>query len=197
MNYKKHYIPLESDPEIFTGLIHDLGVSSSLKFVDVCSLDDEALSLVQAPCPSTNSNSPVLSRQTIDNACGLYAILHTVCNVASSIKTKSALHQLTKLEPTNRTKYLEDSEEICRAYAKAAQKGPSDVPIAEDEVDHHYICFVTHSNQLYELDGDVDGPINRGFLAKGEDILTARYIIRQYTESKIDGTFGLLALVED
>lgn len=114
-------------------------------------------------------------------------------------ETESALHQLTKLAPPNRTKYLEDSEEVCRAYTKAAKKGASAVPIAEDEVDHHYICFVTHSNRLYELDGDVDGPISRGSLAEGEDILTgsARYIIRQYTESKTDGTFGLLALVED
>ncbi|KKZ68764.1 hypothetical protein EMCG_05631 [[Emmonsia] crescens] len=222
MNYKKHYIPLESDPEIFTGLMHDLGVSSSLKFVDVCLLEDEELGLVQRPvlalililpsCPAYEQRTiegqtianrteegVVWLKQTINNACGLYAILHAVCNVVSSIETESALHQLTKLQPPNRTKYLEDSEEICRAYAKAAQKGASGVPIAKDEVDHHYICFVTHSNQLYELDGDIDGPISRGFLAEGEDILTgsARYIIRQYTESKIDETFGLLALVED
>ncbi|KAL2388993.1 hypothetical protein RJ035_002708 [Blastomyces gilchristii] len=225
MNYKKHYIPLESDPEIFTELMHDLGVSSSLKFVDVCSLEEEELRLVQRPvlalililpsCPAYEHRTiegqiianraeeeVVWLKQTINNACGLYAILHAVCSVPSSIihtETESALHQLTKLAPPNRTKYLEDSEEVCRAYTKAAKKGVSAVPIAEDEVDHHYICFVTHSNRLYELDGDVDGPISRGSLAEGEDILTgsARYIIRQYTESKTDGTFGLLALVED
>ncbi|EQL32388.1 hypothetical protein BDFG_05402 [Blastomyces dermatitidis ATCC 26199] len=195
MNYKKHYIPLESDPEIFTGLMHDLGMSSSLKFVDVCLLEDEELGLVQRPvlalililpsCPAYNQcmiegqtianrteEGVVWLKQTINNACGLYAILHAVCNV-------SALHQLTKLEPPNRTKYLEDSEEICRAYVKAAQKGASDIPIAKDEVDHHYICFVTHSNQLYKLDGDINGSISQGFLAEGEDILTgsAHYII--------------------
>lgn len=36
----KNFIPLESDPTIFRELMHDLGVSTSLKFVDVWSLED-------------------------------------------------------------------------------------------------------------------------------------------------------------
>ncbi|QSS62298.1 hypothetical protein I7I51_04475 [Histoplasma capsulatum] len=110
MNYKKHYIPLESDPEIFTELMHDLGVSSSLKFVDVCSLEEEELCLVQRPvlalililpsCPAYEHRTiegqiianraeeeVVWLKQTINNACGLYAILHAVCNLPSSIST--------------------------------------------------------------------------------------------------------------
>lgn len=47
---KKTFIPLENNPEVFTSLIHDLGVSPELGFYDVYSLEDEdLLSLVPRP----------------------------------------------------------------------------------------------------------------------------------------------------
>ena len=62
MAYEKHYIPLESDPAIFTDLMHDMGVSPSLEFIDIWSLDDSlvatvrrpvlALILILPPCPT-------------------------------------------------------------------------------------------------------------------------------------------------
>jgi ubiquitin carboxyl-terminal hydrolase L3 len=104
--YRKHFIPLESDPEVFTQLIHDLGVSSSLQFQDVFSLDEPeflphpALALILI-FPTSNAYEAVKARaeagreeydgrgddedvmwfkQTINNACGLYGILHAVAN---------------------------------------------------------------------------------------------------------------------
>lgn len=112
MSYKKHYIPLESDPNIFTELMHGLGVSRSLRFIDVPSLDDETLDFIQRPilalililpsCPAyeqrtiqgqitANCNEKVVwLKQTINNACGLYAILHAVCNLPSFIGMSSS-----------------------------------------------------------------------------------------------------------
>lgn len=106
--YSKHFIPLESNPEVFTELAHKLGLSASLEFEDVFSLDEELLALVPRPVlglilvfPTTEeyekkvededallesfqsseqSEDVVFFKQTINNACGLYAILHTVCN---------------------------------------------------------------------------------------------------------------------
>ena len=43
---KKSFIPLESDPEIFTDLMHDLGASSNLQFVDVWSLEDDDIGFI-------------------------------------------------------------------------------------------------------------------------------------------------------
>jgi ubiquitin carboxyl-terminal hydrolase L3 len=109
MAYRKHYIPLESNPELFTQLIHLLGVSSALAFHDVLSIDDpELLSLIPRPAlalvlvfPTSNSYDEQIKKeeelkkeyagsgeqehviwykQTINNACGLYGILHAVCN---------------------------------------------------------------------------------------------------------------------
>jgi ubiquitin carboxyl-terminal hydrolase L3 len=109
MQYRKHFIPLESNPELFTSLIHRLGVSKTLAFHDVMSLDDSQL-LAFIPRPvyalilvfptsttyeselaekdkdkaeyiqSGDEETVVWYRQTINNACGLYGILHSVSN---------------------------------------------------------------------------------------------------------------------
>ncbi len=107
--YHTHYIPLESNPIIFTKLIHKLGVSPSLAFHDVLSIDEpNLLAIIPRPALAlilvfpTSSNyeeykaieeasrahydgsgedEPVMwYRQTINNACGLYGILHAVSN---------------------------------------------------------------------------------------------------------------------
>ena len=107
--YRKHFVPLESNPDVFTELIHGLGISSSLSFQDVLSLDDpELLGFLPRPVhalilvfPTTEQyerrvnvedlekkdyldagaeDDIVFFRQTINNACGLYAIFHAVCN---------------------------------------------------------------------------------------------------------------------
>ena len=49
-NGKKTFIPLENNPEVFTELVHKLGVSPKLGFYDVYSLDDlDLLSLIPRP----------------------------------------------------------------------------------------------------------------------------------------------------
>ncbi|KAF2186522.1 cysteine proteinase [Zopfia rhizophila CBS 207.26] len=107
--YRKHFIPLESNPEVFTELVHKLGLSKSLSFQDVLSLDDpELLAFIPRPAyalilvaPTTamyekrameedaeaeyyegfgEQEDMVFFKQTIHNACGLYGILHAVTN---------------------------------------------------------------------------------------------------------------------
>lgn len=107
--HSKSFYPLESDPELFTKIIHDLGVSPSLAFHDVLSIDDpELLAIIPRPVYALvlvfitsevyekqkaeeeaarekyagfGQEEPVIwYRQTIHNACGLYGILHGVSN---------------------------------------------------------------------------------------------------------------------
>jgi ubiquitin carboxyl-terminal hydrolase L3 len=102
--YRKHFIPLESDPDVFTSLIHALGAPSSLVFEDVWSLDEPELLPHPAYAlilifPTTDSyerrkaleeedyqrhansdESIVWFQQTINNACGLYGVLHALSN---------------------------------------------------------------------------------------------------------------------
>ena len=107
------------------------------------------------------------------------------------------MDQLIRMEPSNRTAFLEGLEAIEEAYSEAAQSGSSEAPGAEDEVDYHYVCFIKSSDRLYELDGDRDGPVDRGQLAKGEDILSGKGLeaVRRYIDGEKDGMFGLLAVV--
>ena len=47
---KKIFVPLENNPEVFTDLVHRLGVSNHLGFYDVYSIDEpELLSMVPRP----------------------------------------------------------------------------------------------------------------------------------------------------
>lgn len=107
---KKVVIPLENNPEVFTNLVHSLGVSAKLGFYDIYSLDPELTSFVPRPVHSiifiapsdvyyklhgespdfavqdltyagSGDNEPVIwYPQTIGNACGLIALLHCVSN---------------------------------------------------------------------------------------------------------------------
>jgi ubiquitin carboxyl-terminal hydrolase L3 len=49
-NGKKRFIPLENNPEVFTSLVHDLGVSPKLGFYDVYSIDEPSL-IAMVPRP--------------------------------------------------------------------------------------------------------------------------------------------------
>ena len=120
MAYDKHYIPLEANPVLFTQLIHQLGVSPSLEFQDVLSIDDsDLLAFVPRPVlalilifPTSDvyeeqkavqeareeeykgygeEEAVVWYKQTINNACGLYGILHAISNgeARSSIRTST------------------------------------------------------------------------------------------------------------
>ena len=49
MSYTKHYIPLDCNPDLFTELVHELGVSPNLIFQDVLSFDPDLLGLIPRP----------------------------------------------------------------------------------------------------------------------------------------------------
>jgi ubiquitin carboxyl-terminal hydrolase L3 len=110
--YSKHFIPLESNPELFAQLMHRLGGSLSVCFDDVFSIDDpDLIACIRRPVnaliltfPTTQlyeddkrveenqlkaaSHNTLPSdilwfKQTINNACGLYGLLHAVCSSAA------------------------------------------------------------------------------------------------------------------
>ncbi|KAJ4345439.1 ubiquitinyl hydrolase 1 [Didymosphaeria variabile] len=236
--YTKHFIPLESNPEIFTQFIHALGVSPVLRFEDVLALDEPsllphpALALILTyPTPidyeerraaeeaaaqkeersrDRQDVDVVWFKQTINNACGFYAILHAISNGEGRhfIRPNSVLANLLEgcqtLAPEECAERLEASQEIERIYSQAARMGESEISEnPEDEVDFHFVCFVKDGSgrEILELDGDRMGPVRRGQLAASdEDLLgeTGRRIMKQYFKSEGDGgnvAFNLMALI--
>ncbi|KZO91090.1 cysteine proteinase [Calocera viscosa TUFC12733] len=234
----KYFIPLESDPDVFTQLIHNLGVSKTLSFVDVLSLTDPnllafiprpvlALILVfpdfgdyaagyakeQAGKPEYEGSGPgedaVWFKQTIGNACGLYALLHAVCNgkardhVDANSPMARLLTEITPLSVGPRAHALESSTELEDAHRAAALQGQTVAPPAEDHVEHHYICFVrSHKNgHLYQMDGMLKGPVDLGEAGGEDDLMGERtlQVVRKFVETGEQGNvgFSLMALVED
>lgn len=113
-HFSKHFIPLESNPEVFNQLLRSLGVLPDVAFEDIFTLDEPdllprpALAVIlvfptteryeaekarleaaRAHYSGSGSDEPVIwFRQTINNACGLYAILHAVCNSPAKKHTR-------------------------------------------------------------------------------------------------------------
>ncbi|MCJ1283313.1 ubiquitinyl hydrolase 1 [Xylographa opegraphella] len=105
----KRFVPLENNPEVMSSLLHQLGLSKSIGFHDVYSIDDpELLAFVPRPAyalllvfpvnesyekfrskedsgkPEYNGSGPeeevMWFKQTIGNACGLIGLLHGASN---------------------------------------------------------------------------------------------------------------------
>lgn len=104
MKYIKRFEPIKSDPRILTKLMHRLGVQESFWFDDVLDYKEEsqqpALALIVIFPESENDElekaaveakrAPIINdnikflRQTIDNSCGLVAVLHCVLNTVAA-----------------------------------------------------------------------------------------------------------------
>ncbi|ORX59284.1 hypothetical protein BCR36DRAFT_343240 [Piromyces finnis] len=192
--------PLESNPEIMNEYIHKLGVTGSWGFSDLWGLDDEALMFVSQPClavlllfPITENSENLtkdenerikktgqivskniyFSNQTIPNACGTMAILHSLLNNTELVDIGDGIlrkiYDETKdLSPIEKAKYLEESKDLASVHYEYSVQGQTNVGEAEDNVDLHFICFIQKDGDLYELDGRKEFPINHG---KCDDLL--------------------------
>ncbi|SMR58706.1 unnamed protein product [Zymoseptoria tritici ST99CH_1E4] len=152
-------------------------------------------------------------RQTIGNACGLIGLLHAVSNGAARkmVQPGSELERFINaavpLSPADRAALIENSDVIANAHASAAATGDTAPPEAGDDVDLHYVCFVKSekSGKLWELDGRRKGPLDRGVLSEGEDVLSekgldvgVRAFLKREEEASGGGElrFSLITLAE-
>ncbi|KAJ7577024.1 hypothetical protein C8J56DRAFT_837044 [Mycena floridula] len=234
---RKCFIPLESNPAVFTNLIRNLGVES-LEFQDVLSVDDpELLAMVTRPAlaliyigPESDNYTDYLTKdeaerpvyqgqgasdpilfikQTIGNACGTMAILHSLFNgrARSHILPESVLDRLLRtlepLGPSERSRILEESSELEQMHSQAAQQGDSEVPSdPEVEAPYHFLSLVPDKDGkiIYEMSGDRKGPVDTGILV-GEDgdMLSegGRKAIRSFLERETgpNQNFNVMALV--
>ncbi|KAI9801787.1 MAG: hypothetical protein M1825_003159 [Sarcosagium campestre] len=120
-------------------------------------------------------------KQTIRNACGMMALLHGVANgeARNAVGEASALAALLKsavpLAPVERAELLYNSPALEAAHQAAASRGDSTAPPADESIDLHYVCFVKGRNgHLWELDGRRKGPLDRGQLNPGDDVLSEK-----------------------
>lgn len=103
------------------------------------------------------------------------------------------------LEPVSRAQLLEKTPALATAHREAASQGATEAPEASDDVDLHYVCFVRGDDgTLWELDGRRKGPLNRGQLESGEDVLSEKALTwgpRKFLEREgADLRFSAVAL---
>lgn len=167
----QHWVPLESDPDVFNVYASKLGLPPSWGFHDVYGLDADLLAMVPQPVgalilifpltpqiehalaetdapPAMDDDSVLWLKQTIPNACGTIAMLHAVANspardaLAPEAPLAALLAAAQRVSPSKRPDALEASTALATAHAEAAQRGQTQAPDATDPVDLHFIALV-------------------------------------------------------
>lgn len=79
---------------------------------------------------------------------------------------KKYLDAARDMTPEERGKLLENAASFTGAHQELAVEGQTDAN-SDEPVNHHFVAFVNHNNELYELDGRKTYPIKHG--ATNED----------------------------
>lgn len=116
---------------------------------------------------SNTSNSVYHVKQYIHNACGTIALIHSVANNLDSIKLKDGflktfLEESKSYSFSKRGELLLNAQGISNTHQESALEGQTEAPGEDTPVYHHFVAFVHHNGQLYELDGREPAPINHG-----------------------------------
>jgi len=121
-------------------------------------------------------------RQTVGNACGTVGLVHAALNNAASVAPPKESFLATfaaktaALDADARAAALGEDEALDSAHASAAAEGQSAQP---DEVDTHFICFVSVEGGLYELDGRKPAPVNHGACSEAELLGKAAAVVER------------------
>ena len=79
-----------------------------------------------------------------------------------------------------------------------ANRGQTEVPSLEDDVDYHFIAFVEKNGHLYDLDGCKSGPLNCGETSKETFLKDAAKVCKSYMELDPENIkFTVLALASN
>lgn len=196
----KSWLPLEANPEILTAYCRTLGMSENVEFHDVLGVESWALEMVPSPVKAvlllypisekseverrstvTFPESPMFfMKQTIGNACGTIAVLHTLANLYcnKSISLDPSCYILRMLDATwgmdasGRGLWLESDPEIEKAHVETESEGQTAAPSqGQADVDTHFVAFVLGEDgkTILELDGRREGPVVRGMCSDDVD----------------------------
>ncbi|KAG8461735.1 hypothetical protein KFE25_001353 [Diacronema lutheri] len=221
----QHWLPLESNPEVLNGFAAKLRASPSHAFHDVFGLEAELLAMVPQPAIAVLLLFPpdqmreakaeqlerlraeayapepglFFMRQYVGNACGTIAAVHALLNnknlVTAGSELGAFLEANAQLTPEERGANLARAEFVSAATAESAQGGQTAAPRVGEDVEHHFVVFVQHGGNVYELDGTKPFPIKHGPVLGGDLLATAAEVIkREFFAHAPDGQFNVMAL---
>lgn len=215
---------IESDPGVFTELIHKFGVTG-LQVEELWSLDKENFAELKPvhglvflfkwtpdndPAGSVVQDSRLESiffaRQVINNACATQAIMSVLMNIEDSGVTLGTTLQEFKefcgaLDAETKGLALSNSDQIRSVHNSFARQTLFEFDSKKADKDDdvfHFVSFVPINGRIYELDGLKAGPVDHG--PAGEDWTDAvRPVIEarmmKYTQGEIH--FNLMAVIQD
>ncbi|KAG5677277.1 hypothetical protein PVAND_007047 [Polypedilum vanderplanki] len=216
---------IESDPGVFTELIHDFGVTG-LQVEELWSLDTEEFknlgtvhgliflfkwikddelsgSIVQ-----DNRNEKIFfAKQVIQNACATQAILSILLNIDHKDldlgSTLTDFKEFTQsFDAYNRGLALSNAAQIRTVHNSFARQTLFEMDNSKNKKDEdvfHFISYMPIGGRLYELDGLKEGPIDLGEVGNKNWLDVVRPVIekriQKYSEGEIH--FNLMAVVSD
>ncbi|KAI3631723.1 hypothetical protein MIR68_010196 [Amoeboaphelidium protococcarum] len=228
-----HWIPLESNPEVFTKLTRDLTGTDSCEWIDIYTLDEDIADLCaliflydvsaeeesasDVPAPGSqefnnysdqsieshiiDKDFPYYMYQTVGNACGTVALVHTLINQSDLIQSQNEsvikrFHQETlSLIWSERAARFEHNSDISNIHNKYASEGQTEAPAADADISLHFVAFVPISGTIWQLDGrNKSGPFKCGSIG-GSFMLSAASVIKETLISKSGFSFSLLGLI--
>jgi len=183
------WIPLESNPEALNTFARGIGLPDSVAFTDCFGLEPDLLGFLPQPVyavvllfPCDNEaiskakheqaeelakkgeQPPVKCfwmEQSIGNACGTIAVVHSICNNVHRFQLKpgSLLDKYIgiarNLSPADRGYLLGGWNEIKEVHVEAAVSvsNQTSAPAPEDNVNNHFVAFACVDNHVVEFDG--------------------------------------------
>jgi ubiquitin carboxyl-terminal hydrolase L3 len=166
LSIKENWVGLESNPEVLTEYAHKLGMDKTWGFSDVVGLDDESLQHVPAPCVGliflypfaqlaehkrkrgASRGAPVdgvwYMSQTIGNACGAVALMHTVMNCMDRVSKGSGKLEAFRKEAKGASAAQRGKlfgEAMRDVHDNMADKGQTDAPRANADLEFHFVSL--------------------------------------------------------
>ncbi|GMR57612.1 hypothetical protein PMAYCL1PPCAC_27807, partial [Pristionchus mayeri] len=218
------WLPLESNPDTINTFLGNIGVNS-VESVDVFSFDEEMLQFVPSPQMALllcfpdykkvdELYAPVYEklkgedykapekiffmRQRIANACGTFALFHSLANLEGTIDLGSGsfrewFDKAKSVDAEARSGLLEKSDALATAHEDTARAG---VTVQNEATEHHFITYVVIDGTLYQIDSRAPFPRALGASSNATLVADAGKSIQEELMSKLDNiSFSAIALV--
>lgn len=200
------WLHLESNPDVMTSFLVDMGMSPEWSVVDLIGIDEDVLGFVPQPVaaviflyPSsvhdtTEEGDPSLNesvffmKQMIRNACGTVALLHGVGNNLDKIELrensplKKYFQSSEKLSALERGIEFGKNSELRESHEVHAQQGQTTTPDFDDKIDNHFIALVERNGRIYRLNGSKNGPVDHGPSSPDTFLYDAAAVCRQFID---------------